>query len=122
MEELRTRIYRDIAAELKTYMVPDFLQYISTKSIVKSASSEFPTRLGDLMRKSLGEDGEQFLSAISLGYKALAEYGIDIHGIETLQHLRKVFESYLERVLYLPQMPYQKQQDQLAVCLRSSMS
>ena len=72
------------------------------------------------MRKSLGEDGEQFLSAISLGYKALPEYGIDIHGIETLQHLRKVFESYLERVL--PQMPYQKQQDQLAVCLRSSMS
>ena len=120
MEELTTRIYCDIAAELKTSMVPDFLQYISTKSIVKSASSEFPTRLGDLMRKSLGEDGEQFLSAISLGYKALPEYGIDIHGIETLQHLRKVFESYLERVL--PRMPYQKQQDQLAVCLRSSMS
>jgi len=57
-------------------MVPDFLQYISTKSIVKSASSEFPTRLGDLMRKSLGEDGEQFLSAIVLGIKPWLSTGL----------------------------------------------
>jgi len=83
VEELRTRIYHDIPPEselanLKTSMVPDFLQRTLAKSIVESANSEFPTRLGDLMRKSLGEDGEQFLSAISHGYKALAEYDIDI--------------------------------------------
>ncbi|KAF8993097.1 hypothetical protein BDQ17DRAFT_162108 [Cyathus striatus] len=44
-------------------MVPEFLQRTLAKSIEESSSANFPTRLGDLMRKSL-----------------VAEYDIDIMG------------------------------------------
>jgi hypothetical protein len=75
----------------------------------KVSPDAIPTRLADLVTQAVGSDGERLLQILSHGYRALAEYDLDliVRRSSMILFCASTFNGILEycRELCLLQMP-----------------